>query len=159
MYSAPWLISYSSLRLADFERSNLSHAACARDHLYANSPHLPKNYSFSQSGPPSSPTLPNPPIILLTLHPHYSILKASALVGIGSGPNVVQTLPADSEDELSFDMEVLESRLKEEKSIGRGVVVIWGMGEVNTGGFGRGLDHVSKLCRENGAWLHVDAGM
>lgn len=42
--------------------------------------------------------------------------------------------------------------------MGRGVIVCYGLGEVNTGGFGTGLVDVAKLCKENGAWLHVDAG-
>ena len=132
--------------------------ACARDHLYAHSPHLPKGYSYAQSGPPSGPSIPNPPLVLLTLHPHYSILKAAALVGLGSGPNVVHTLPCEEDDELAFDLRALRARLAQEKSTGRGVIVIYGLGEVNTGGFGRGLSDVAAMCKEYGAWLHVDAG-
>lgn len=132
--------------------------ACARDHLYAHSPHLPEGYSFAQSGPPSGPNLPSPPIILLTLYPHFSLLKASALVGIGSGPNVVHTMPAAPDDELAFDLSALRSRLAEEQAVGRGVIVTYGLGEANTGGFGRGLDEVAVMCKEYGAWLHVDGG-
>ena len=138
--------------------SNVLGLACARDHLYSTSPHLPQGYSFAQSGPPTGHNIPSPPIILLTLHPHYSVLKAAALVGIGSGPNVVHTMPAMSEDELAFDTSALRSRLAEEKMIGRGVIVTYGLGEVNTGGFGRGLCEVATMCREYGAWLHIDAG-
>jgi glutamate/tyrosine decarboxylase-like PLP-dependent enzyme len=133
--------------------------ACARDYLYSHSPHLPPDYSYAQDGPPSSPTLPSPPIIILALHPHYSILKAASLVGIGAGPRVVHTIPASQEDELAFDMAVLRDRLEKEKEVGRGVIVSYGLGEVNTGGTGSDLEEVAELCEELGAWLHVDAGM
>jgi glutamate/tyrosine decarboxylase-like PLP-dependent enzyme len=132
--------------------------ACARDYLYCHSPHLSSDYSYAQDGPPSSPTLPSPPIIILALHPHYSILKVASLVGIGAGPRVVQTIPASHNDELAFDMTVLRERLQKEKEIGRGVIVSYGLGEVNTGGIGSDLDDVAELCEELGAWLHVDAG-
>ncbi|ORY22448.1 hypothetical protein BCR39DRAFT_551649 [Naematelia encephala] len=137
--------------------SNVLGLACARDHLYANSPHLPKGYSYAQEGPPSDVNIPGPPIVLLTLHPHFSLVKSAGLVGLGSGPRVVQTMPSAPGDELAFDLDALRDRLEAEKKIGRGVIVCYGMGEVNTGGFGRGLESVAKLSREYGAWLHVDA--
>lgn len=132
--------------------------ACAREFLYANSPHLSRGYSYARSGPPSSATLPNPPIAVLALHPHYSILKAAALVGIGSGPDVVHSMPCREDNELAFDLVALEERLRAEKAIGRGVVLAYGLGEVNTGGFGRDLRKVAGLCKRYGAWLHVDGG-
>jgi glutamate/tyrosine decarboxylase-like PLP-dependent enzyme len=133
-------------------------AACARDHLYSVSPHLPEGYSFAQDGPPSAPGLPSPPIHILALHPHFSITKAAGLVGLGAGPRVVKAIPALADDELSFDVVALETRLKEEQQVGRGVIVSYGFGEVNTGGLGSDLDKVSALCRSYGAWLHIDAG-
>ncbi|WWC87204.1 uncharacterized protein L201_002090 [Kwoniella dendrophila CBS 6074] len=130
---------------------------CARDHLLSKSPHLPANYSWARDGPPSAPGLPSPPIVILSLHPHFSIAKASSLVGLGSGPRIIQSIPADPEDELAFDLEKLEAKLKEEKETGRGVIVVYGIGEVNTGGFGKGLDKVAGLCERYESWLHVDA--
>lgn len=132
--------------------------ACARDYLYSVSPHLPLGYSYSQDGPPSSPSLPSPPIIILALYPHFSVTKAAGLVGIGAGPRVVHAMPAAPDDELAFDLDALEKRLREEKKVGRGVIVNYGLGEVNTGGFGRGTDRVAELCKQYGAWLHIDAG-
>lgn len=102
------------------------------------------------------PSLPTPPIVILGLHPHFSILKAAALVGIGAGPGVVQSMPADPDDELTFDLTALRARLAADAAVGRGVIVTYGLGEVNTGGFGRGLRKVAALCKEYGAWLHVD---
>ncbi|WRT65042.1 uncharacterized protein IL334_001984 [Kwoniella shivajii] len=137
--------------------ANVLGLACARDHLLSKSPHLPLGYSWARDGPPSSPTLPSPPIVILGLHPHFSIAKASSLVGLGSGPRVIQSMPADSEDELAFDLTKLEERLKEESQVERGVIVVYGVGEVNTGGFGSGLGKVAELCKQYGSWLHVDA--
>jgi len=96
--------------------------------------------------------------VLLSLHPHFSIQKAASLVGLGAGPKVIHSIPAAADDELAFDLLALEARLAEEQKIGRGVIVCYGLGEVNTGGFGSGLDRVSELCKDFGAWLHVDAG-
>ncbi|WVF70091.1 hypothetical protein IAT40_004879 [Kwoniella sp. CBS 6097] len=137
--------------------ANVLGLACARDHLYANSPHLPKGYSYAQDGPPSSPTLPSPPIIILSLHPHFSIQKAASLVGLGSSSRIIHSMPSQADDELAFDLDKLEERLKAEQEVGRGVIVVYGVGEVNTGGFGRGLGDVAGLCKRYGAWLHVDA--
>lgn len=69
----------------------------------------------------------------------------------------MHSLPADREDELALDLDALRGRLVAEHAIGRGVIVTYGLGEVNTGGFGRGLPEVARLCKEHGAWLHVDA--
>lgn len=71
---------------------------------------------------------------------------------------MVQTLPRSEDDELAFDIPALRSRLQAEKEVGRGVVVVYGLGEVNTGGLGGDLEAVAAACEEFGAWLHVDAG-
>ena len=132
--------------------------ACARDYLYSISPHLPFGYSYAQDGPPCGANLPSPPVIILALHPHFSITKAAGLVGLGAGPRIVHTIPPAQDDELAFDLIVLEERLRKEKEVGRGVIVSYGLGEVNTGGFGKGLEDVARLCKSYDAWLHVDAG-
>ncbi|WVO17080.1 hypothetical protein L204_104767 [Cryptococcus depauperatus] len=137
--------------------SNMLGLACARDHLYANSPHLPPGYPYAQDGPPSNPSLPSPPIIILGIHPHFSIAKAAAFVGLGSGSSVIHTMPTDPSDALTFDLKKLEERLQLEEKIGRGVIVVFDIGEVNTGGFGKSLGQVARLCKSYHAWLHVDA--
>jgi glutamate/tyrosine decarboxylase-like PLP-dependent enzyme len=73
---------------------------------------------------------------------------------------VVHILPHDASDpeKLSFDLDVLRSRLEEERQAGRGVIVCYGSGEVNTGSMGKGLRGVAEICEVMGAWLHVDAG-
>lgn len=59
---------------------------------------------------------------------------------------------------MAFDIPALKDRLRKEKEIGRGVIVVYGLGEVNTGGLGGDLELVAGVCAEFGAWLHVDAG-
>ncbi|GMK55080.1 hypothetical protein CspeluHIS016_0201360 [Cutaneotrichosporon spelunceum] len=135
--------------------SNILGLACAREALYAASPHTAPGYSYAASGPPSN--MPSPPIVVLGIHPHWSIKKAAALVGLGNGPTVFHSLPADPEDELDIDLPALRGRLVAERAVGRGVILTYGLGEVNTGGFGRRLPEVAELCRQHGAWLHVDA--
>ena len=120
-------------------------------------PLLPPGYSFSQDGPPTGPNIPSPPIIILGLHPHFSVTKAASLVGLGGGPRVVRQVPASKDDELSFDLQALETSLKEAKASQQGVIVTYGMGEVNTGGLGQDLEGVASICKAYGAWLHVDA--
>jgi glutamate/tyrosine decarboxylase-like PLP-dependent enzyme len=68
-------------------------------------------------------------------------------VGLGNGPSVFHSLPADAEDELAIDLSALRGRLLAERAIGRGVIVTYGLGEVNTGGFGRGLPQVAAELR------------
>lgn len=67
-------------------------------------------------------------------------------------------MPCQEGDELAFELTALEERLKAEKDVGRGVILVYGLGEVNTGGFGTDLPKVAELCRTYGAWLHIDAG-
>lgn len=67
-------------------------------------------------------------------------------------------MPCQADDELAFDLPALKDKLRKEKEAGRGVILCYGLGEVNTGGFGSGLPEVARLCKDYGAWLHVDAG-
>lgn len=71
---------------------------------------------------------------------------------------MIQNLAPSASDEIAIDVEALKSRLQEERKIGRGVIVAYGLGEVNTGGFGGDLLGVAQACIDSGAWLHVDAG-
>ncbi|WVQ75704.1 hypothetical protein IAR50_005334 [Cryptococcus sp. DSM 104548] len=134
--------------------SNMLGLACARNHLYSTSLSLPPNYSFSQDGPP--PVLF--PIKILALHPHFSISKAASFIGLGGGPSVIQSVPAQEGDNVAFDLDKLEEMLEISSVPGKkGAIVVYGVGEVNTGAFGGDLGGVAKLCRKYGAWLHVDA--
>jgi glutamate/tyrosine decarboxylase-like PLP-dependent enzyme len=67
-------------------------------------------------------------------------------------------MPCQKDDELAFELTALEERLKAEKDRGRGVILVYGLGEVNTGGFDKDLPKVAQSCRKYGAWLHIDAG-
>ncbi|KAJ9095675.1 hypothetical protein QFC21_005547 [Naganishia friedmannii] len=155
--------------------SNIMGLACARDALLLNSKHLPKGYTIAEHGfpppihSPTSPTSFLPPIKVITVKPHGSIMKAAAVTGIGR-MNVLD-LPASAlpstevtvgpvEDDpwgLKFDLEALENQLKDAKQCGQGVIVVVTLGEVNTGGFTPDIPVVADLCKTFGAWLHIDA--
>ncbi|KAJ9111457.1 hypothetical protein QFC19_001226 [Naganishia cerealis] len=148
--------------------SNIMGLACARDALLLNSPHLPENYTIAENGfPPSipSPTNPGesfiPPIKVLTVKAHGSILKAAAVTGIGR-MNVHEAADASSPNlqdpwSLKFDLGKLARELETAKRIGQGVIVVVTLGEVNTGGFTPDIPVIADLCKAHGAWLHIDA--
>ena len=71
---------------------------------------------------------------------------------------MVKSVPAMADDELEWDLEALRAMLVEAKEAAIPVLVVYGLGEVNTGGFGRSLPEVAALSQEFDAWLHVDAG-
>lgn len=93
---------------------------------------------------------------MLALHPHFSIVKACSLVGLG---RKIVSIPASPENELAFDLDALKQQLEKDKKEGRGSIVVVGLGEVNTGGFPGNLSAVAELCKAYRGWLHVDAGM
>lgn len=92
---------------------------------------------------------------MLALHPHFSIVKACSLVGLG---RKIVTIPPTPENELAFDLNALKTQFTKDKKEGKGSIVVIGLGEVNTGGFPGNLTQVAELCKEYGTWLHVDAG-
>lgn len=67
-------------------------------------------------------------------------------------------IPAELDNELAFDLSALKQQLEKDKAAKRGSIVVIGLGEVNTGGFPGNLPQVAELCKQYGAWLHVDAG-
>lgn len=67
-------------------------------------------------------------------------------------------MPCSETDELAFDIPQLRARLQKEREVGRCVIVVHGLGEVNTGGFGGDINELADACEEGNAWLHVDAG-
>ncbi|TXT04234.1 hypothetical protein VHUM_04232 [Vanrija humicola] len=134
--------------------SNVLGLACAREALYAAASNTPDNYSFAEHGPPARGHQ-DPPIVIVALEPHFSIRKAAALVGIGSRSFVA--VKASASNPLAFDLDDLVRLLDRPKDDPTKTIVSYGLGEVNTGGFGRDLRKVATLCQKYGAWLHVDA--
>ncbi|KAL1409565.1 hypothetical protein Q8F55_003550 [Vanrija albida] len=133
--------------------SNVLGLACAREFLYTASRATPDNYSFAERGPPPR-AHQDPPIVILAIEPHFSIRKAAALVGIGS--RSFPPVKASASNPLAFDLDDLERLLNREEGDPTMSIVSYGLGEVNTGGFGRELRKVAELCKKYGAWLHVD---
>ncbi len=82
--------------------------------------------------------------------PHASIGKAMAILGLGRAQlQTVACMPGRT----AVDPAALAARLAAEPE--RPTVVVASAGEVNTGDFDD-LQALAELCREHGAWLHVD---
>lgn len=81
--------------------------------------------------------------------PHSSIGKAAAMLGLGRrSVEAVACLPGRT----AVDPAALAARLRADPAP---TIVVASAGEVNTGDFDD-LAALSALCREHGAWLHVD---
>ena len=91
------------------------------------------------------------PITVFTAAPHSSIIKSLGVLGLGQR-NIVKVgcLP---EREV-YDLQALEQALEMCTTLGR--VVVASAGTVNTGDFDN-LIAIAQLCKQHGAWLHVDA--
>ncbi|BGP44145.1 hypothetical protein JCM10449v2_008209 [Rhodotorula kratochvilovae] len=90
---------------------------------------------------------------------HASVRKAAAMAGLGRR-SVVQVGDARAESEgrlVCMDLEVLETRLKENVEKGRGSIVVTSFGEVNTGAINSDTPAIRALCDAHHAWLHIDA--
>ncbi|KAL8656932.1 MAG: hypothetical protein Q9226_002421 [Calogaya cf. arnoldii] len=94
-------------------------------------------------------------IQVLTTLPHSSLKKASSVVGLG---RACFHQVGISEDDIAFDLDVLEDRLKRPHTVS---IVVISCAEVNSGMFAtRSYLEVGKLrslCDKYGSWLHVDA--
>ena len=80
---------------------------------------------------------------------HSSVVKASAMLGIGR--RNVRTFSADSSGRL--DLDGLQRALKEID--GRPAIVVANAGEVNAGEFDP-IEVMADVAKRYGAWLHVD---
>lgn len=93
---------------------------------------------------------------ILTTMPHSSLQKASSVIGLGRS---CFYRVSRSDEELRFDLALLEERLKRSHTVS---IVVISCAEVNTGRFatyGKGeVESLRSLCDTYGAWIHVDAG-
>ncbi|KAI4168502.1 MAG: hypothetical protein LQ343_006389 [Gyalolechia ehrenbergii] len=94
-------------------------------------------------------------IQILTTMPHSSLKKASSVVGLGrSCFHQVNR----SDEELEFDLELLEERLTRPHTAS---IVVISCAEVNTGRFATHSElevkSLRSLCDKYGAWVHIDA--
>lgn len=122
-------------------QSNTVALAVARGWAYARLGH-----DVAQDGLAGAPRVP-----VLTGAAHASVDKALAILGMGRRSlERLPTLPG----RMAVDVSALEARLR--TLDGGPAIVVASAGEVNTGDFDD-IAAVSALCREHGAWLHVDA--
>lgn len=102
--------------------------------------------NVAEAGLAGLPALP-----VLSATPHVSALKALSMLGLGRRAiEAVPTLPGRE----AMDMAALERQLQAHQ--GAPVVVLASACTVNTADFDD-LETAAALCRQYGAWLHVDA--
>ena len=92
-----------------------------------------------------------PPIRVYVGTPHASAVKALAMLGMGRASlRPVGTLPGRE----AIDIAALERALAQDQGVLK--IVLGSACTVNTADFDD-LRELGRLCREHGAWLHVDA--
>ncbi len=105
-----------------------------------------RGINIAEAGLAGLPALP-----VLSATPHVSALKALSMLGLGRRAiEPVPTLPGRE----AMDMAALERQLQAHQ--GAPVVVLASACTVNTADFDD-LETAAVLCRQYGAWLHVDA--
>jgi aromatic-L-amino-acid/L-tryptophan decarboxylase len=83
---------------------------------------------------------------------HTWIQKATDLFGLGT--DAISWLPVDHQQRM--DTQVLRQRLKEDRARGATpLLVVGSAGTVSTGAVDP-LAEIAVICREHGAWFHVD---
>ena len=83
---------------------------------------------------------------------HTWIQKATDLFGLGT--DAISWLPVDHQQRM--DTQVLRQRLKEDRAQGATpLLVVGSAGTVSTGAVDP-LAEIAAICREHGAWFHVD---
>ncbi|RPJ22332.1 MAG: aminotransferase class V-fold PLP-dependent enzyme [Chloroflexi bacterium] len=83
---------------------------------------------------------------------HTWVQKAADMTGIGT--NNIRWIPTDKE--LRMDIEILRDQIRADKKTGeQPFIVIGTAGSVSTGAIDD-LEEISKLCREEELWFHVD---
>jgi glutamate/tyrosine decarboxylase-like PLP-dependent enzyme len=89
------------------------------------------------------------PVVRVLVGEDAHVTVHAALRYLGFGDRATR-VPCDSEGRMN--VEALRASL----SVGRGpAIVVAQAGQINTGAFDSAAD-IARLCREHGAWLHVD---
>jgi aromatic-L-amino-acid/L-tryptophan decarboxylase len=92
------------------------------------------------------------PRIYASTEVHHCIHRAAAVLGLGR--QAVVTIPTD--DGLRLDVDALRQRLQQDLAAGcTPIAVVATAGTTNTGSIDPIFD-LSRLCREQGIWLHID---
>jgi glutamate/tyrosine decarboxylase-like PLP-dependent enzyme len=141
--------------------SNVLGLACGRDYVVQEAARrLLKQIDVADSGLYGAlQELGKRGIRILTTLPHSSLGKAASIVGLGR-KNItdVSDKAKGSIFAVDVNLEHLESLIRQTDYLH---IVAISCGEVNTGFFAtssKSMKAISRLCKENGAWLHVDGG-
>ena len=90
--------------------------------------------------------------VYVSAETHTWIQKAADMYGLGT--DAVRWIPTDAE--LRMDVAALRARIREDVDAGvRPFIVVGTGGSVSTGAIDP-LAEIAEVCREHGAWFHVD---
>ena len=90
--------------------------------------------------------------VYASVETHTWIQKATDLFGLGT--DAISWIPVDHQQRM--DTQVLRRRLKEDRAQGATpLLVVGSAGTVSTGAIDP-LTEIAAICREHGAWFHVD---
>jgi len=126
--------------------SNVLGMAIARDHAVRNSLGS-STHSVAEDG------FGGITVKVFTDRPHASLLKASAIVGIGRANVVDLGKRIDNSEIIGIDLVELERNLKDTApGSGKAAVVSLSFGEVNTGDFTPNVREIRELCDKYTVW-------
>ncbi|KAF9580127.1 hypothetical protein BGW38_003352, partial [Lunasporangiospora selenospora] len=91
-------------------------------------------------------------VVVLTNMAHASVWKAASILGIGR-KNVQELVDMGVSEE---DDGGLESEIIKWTGQGKAVMVFLAFGEVNTGIFVKNTRKIGQVCKDHGAYLHID---
>ncbi|KAK5991449.1 L-aspartate decarboxylase dtxS4 [Cladobotryum mycophilum] len=92
-------------------------------------------------------------VAFTSVHGHYSVQKSGMVMGLGSAN--VWSVPADDEGRMNPD--ALRELVIKAKSEGKTPFYVNATAGTTVRGSFEPLEEISKLCKEFGLWMHVDA--
>lgn len=121
--------------------ANLTAVLCALNNKY---PDFSKDGIFG---------LDKKPVIFCSQEAHHSIQKAAKIVGLGY--DLVKTIPTNID--LTINTEILEQEINTLNiSTHSPLMVIGTAGSTGSGAIDN-LEHISRICKRQNIWFHVDA--
>ena len=96
---------------------------------------------------------PRPCAVLVSNQAHYSVLRATKIMGWGA----VGAIAVPCDDRFKLRLDALPERLRHAESLGRRVVGVVGSACTTATGTYDPLDAIADFCAERGLWFHVDA--
>ena len=92
---------------------------------------------------------PSRPVVICSEQVHFSIRRATAMLGIGTDNIVI----VETDNQFRMRADKLSAALQHHKNI---ICVVASAGTTNTGAIDP-LDEIATLCEKHDTWMHVDA--